>query len=186
MEKKIIKLTTEKELKIFMDPVRQRVLRTMEIIGKPVTAKGLADEMDMTPASAKHHLMQLEKIELIEPDHNEVIHGITAKYYRAANAEIRLGIDEDQYRTEKQMIAENQVMSVFRELTKKVQNDSGSNKRDAVLSGDCLSGVVHLTEKQFILLRKTVLDFIGENQQQSDKTTPYEFALVYSECKKKS
>ena len=157
MERKVIKLTTEKELKIFMDPVRQRVLRTMEILGKPVTAKGLADEMHMTPASAKYHLTQLESIGLVVPDHTRIIHGITAQYYRTADAEIRLGMDKSEYRTECGGIADG----------------------NSSVPGDCYTGVIHLTEQQFLHLRETVMHFIRENQSPSDNTIPYEFALIY-------
>lgn len=121
MEPKVIKLTTEKELKIFMDPVRQRLLRTMRILGKPMTTKGLADELGMTPASAKHHLAQLEQIGLIEFDHSEVIHGITARYYRLADVDVSLGMDQNAYLEECEVIAENQVMSVLRSFTERTR-----------------------------------------------------------------
>lgn len=184
MERKVIKLTTEKELKIFMDPVRQRVLRTMEILGKPVTAKGLADEMHITPASAKYHLTQLESIGLVVPDHTRVIHGITAQYYRTADAEIRLGMEKSEYQTECGVIAENQVMSVFRDFTESVNAHRAADDNSS-LPGDCYTGVIHLTEQQFLHLRETVMHFIRENQSPSDNTIPYEFSLVYCNARPK-
>lgn len=67
MRRKTIKAATEKEQKMFMNPVRQRVFRTMKIIGAPITAKGLADAPKMPPASTKHHLTPLESIGLVSP-----------------------------------------------------------------------------------------------------------------------
>jgi hypothetical protein len=184
MERKVIMLTTEKELKIFMDPIRQRVLHTMEVLGVPITAKGLADELCMTPASAKHHLTQLESIGLVEPDHTAVIHGITAKYYRAADAEIRLGMEDNKFRTEREIIAENQVMSVFRDYTESFDS-CAETECGASFHGDCYIGVVRLTEQQFLKLREDITSFIRENQSLSDGTTPYEFALIYCEGRQK-
>lgn len=154
-----------------MNPMRQRLLRIMHVMGEPVTTKRLADEMDITPASAKHHLAQLESIGLVVFDHSEVIHGITARYYRPADVDISLGMDEE-YRTEKEIIAENLLISVFRDLM-----DS--------LKGDCHTGVVHLTETEYDQLQQTILRFIADKRMPGPETKPYEFGLVYCEGKKK-
>jgi DNA-binding transcriptional ArsR family regulator len=184
MERKAIKLTAEKELKIFMDPIRQRVLRTMEIIGTPITAKKLADELSMTPASAKHHLTQLESIGLVELDHTEIIHGINAKYYRVTDVEIRLGLEDNEFRTEREIIAENQVISVFHAFTKNIYS-YGETKCASSLHGDCHTGVVRLTEQQFLKLHEDITRFISENQSLSEGATAYEFALVYCRARQK-
>jgi len=174
MDTPVIRLTTERELKIFMDPVRQRVLRTMEILGRPVTAKGLADAMGMTPASAKYHLGQLESIGLAALDHTELIHGITARYYRATRAEVRLGAERSEFRAEAEIIAENQVNAVFRAFLARA---AAAGEGD--VSGDCHTGVVRLTEEQLRALREKILSFIRESQTGPADAAPYEFALVY-------
>lgn len=179
MARKIIKLTSEKELKIFMDPLRQRVLRTMELVGTPITAKGLADRMKMTAPSAKHHLTQLESIGLVELDHTELIHGITAQYYRVSDVEVRLGMDERELKREKEIIAENQVMSVFRDFVSNVYGNE-----DAADIGDCHIGVVHLKDEQLTEIRNMILQFVEENRNAGEGTTPYEYALVYAKGQK--
>lgn len=178
MQRKIIKLTTEKELKIFMDPLRQRLLRTFEIEGTPLTAKGIADRMKITAPSAKHHITQLESIGLIEPDHTELIHGITAQYYRLSDVEIRLGVDNTSFQTEKDIIMENLVMSVLQDFQKNLHETD-----DLSSIGDCHVGVVHLKENQLQELKHLILSFIEENRNSDSETTPYEFALVYTKGK---
>ena len=108
-----------------------------------------------------------------------VIHGITAKYYRAKDVEIRLGMENSEFRTEREIIAENQVMLVFRAFTESV-NSCDETEYERSLHGDCYTGVIHLTEPQFSKLREDMMRFIRENRSPSDGTTPYEFALVYS------
>ena len=175
MKRKIITLRTEKELKVFMDPLRQRLLRTMEIAGTPLTAKNIADRMKMTAPSAKHHLTQLESIGLVEPDHTEIIHGITAQYYQIADVEIRMGVDESEFQTEKDLIAENLVMSVFRDFIHNLHTTS-----DLAAIGDIHTGVVHLTEEQYHDIHEQIIHFSEENRKSSPNKTPYEFAVLYT------
>lgn len=177
MNRKTIKLADEKALKIYMDPIRQRVLRTMEIAGIPLTAKKIADEINMTPASAKHHLTKLQSIGLVELDHIEIIHGINAKFYRATDVDVKLGMDEAEYRTEKAIIAENQVMSIFKDFTDCTEQSGQGVKNN--IHGDCLTGVVHLTEMQFHKIQQTIMKIYTENQTKSSETTAYEVALIY-------
>jgi DNA-binding Lrp family transcriptional regulator len=180
MNIKEITLASEKELKIFMDPIRQRILRAMEIAG-PMTSKRIADELGMTPASAKHHLTQLESIGLVELDHTEMIHGITAKYYRAVKADIKLGMGNNEFLTEKIIIAENQVTSVFKDLTASVISREPNDQ--STLPGDCITGVVHLTEQQYQEFNKYVQNFFRKYQVPSQETKAYEVALVFCEAK---
>ncbi len=69
LDKPIVKLATEKELRIFMFPLRQKILRTMHLLGEPTTAKHIADTLGISPSSARHHLIRLQEIGLVEHDH---------------------------------------------------------------------------------------------------------------------
>ena len=80
---KTIVLDNEKKLRIYTLPLRQRIMRKMSISGVPMTAKQIADLLEITPSSAQHHMKQLMSIGLIEADHHEMINGIKANYMRA-------------------------------------------------------------------------------------------------------
>ncbi|NLT49026.1 MAG: helix-turn-helix transcriptional regulator, partial [Clostridiales bacterium] len=73
---KRIKLTTKKELNIYMSPVRQQLLRQLSIANGPMTPKMLSDSLGISPSSVQHHIRKLSELELIELDHTEVINGI--------------------------------------------------------------------------------------------------------------
>ena len=174
MERRIKKLKTEKELKIFMDPLRQRMLRTMEILSVPVTPKKLADVMAITPSSAKHHLTQLESIGLVAVDHTEQIHGITATFYKTLPMEVHIGLDESEYADERGIIAENLLMSVYAGFRGKIK---GRNAQPP-FRGEMLTGVIHLTQEQADKLHDMIRRFIRENETPSAGTIPFEYALI--------
>lgn len=59
-------LSDEKSVGIFMHPLRQRMLEKMMILAEPVTSKHLADELGIAPSSARHHMLKLESIGVVE------------------------------------------------------------------------------------------------------------------------
>ena len=177
MEQTVIQLKTEKELKIFMDPLRQRLLRTMEITAEPLTAKKLADKMEITPSAAKHHLTQLESIGIVEKDHTEQIHGITAQFYRAADVEVRIGMETPVHYREKVLLAENLVMNVFSGFTKRVMEQDIPIEQPP-FRGDLTTGVLHLTQAQADELYEMVKRFTAANARPGNETLPIEYALI--------
>jgi DNA-binding transcriptional ArsR family regulator len=88
---KTIHLESEEQLRIFSLPLRQRILREMQKAGRPVTAKQIADRLNITPSSAQHHLKKLESIGLVEQDHIESINGIQARFMRVSDVMVSIG-----------------------------------------------------------------------------------------------
>jgi predicted ArsR family transcriptional regulator len=177
MERKILELSSEKELKIFIDPLRQRMLRTMAVIGKPVTAKRLADTMKITPAAAKHHLLRLESVGLVGVEHTEVIHGITATYYALLPVDVRLGMEKQEFRAEKGLLAENMLRSVYETFRAKAY--AHPEKAGSVpFAGDLLTGVVHLRQETADELIRLIMQFIKEHEAPEEETLPFEYALI--------
>lgn len=177
MERKILELSTEKELKIFMDPLRQRMLRTMAVIGKPVTAKKLSDAMKITPAAAKHHLLRLESIGLVGVDHTEEIHGITATYYALLPVDVRLGMEKEEYRREKGLIAENLLRSVFEAFREKAYAHP-ERAGNAPFAGDLSTGIIYLRQEEADELSRRIMAFIKEHETPEDGTVPFEYAIL--------
>lgn len=75
-----IDITTRKQLDIYMNPQRQRLLHEMQLIVRPATCKELADAMGISASSVTHHMKKLEELGLVELDHTEVVRGINARY----------------------------------------------------------------------------------------------------------
>lgn len=94
--RKKLYLRTEKELRAYMHPLRQKILHCLYLEPSGMTAKQLADCLHVAPSSTGHHLAALEKVGLVELSHTEKIHGLTAKYYRAAPVDVYLKETEPQ------------------------------------------------------------------------------------------
>ncbi len=177
MAKQYIKLTTKKELQVFMDSTRQRMIRILEIEGKPITAKHLADIMSITPSSAKYHLTQLENIGLVSVDHTELIHGILATYYHLEPVEVRLGMNESAFSNEKTLIAENLLMTIFSNFTEQIKNHPEVSNDDCFF-GDMRTGVLQLTQAEANELHSLIKSYIESHSKPKDGTMPFEFSVL--------
>ena len=91
-EKQTIHITTEKELRTYMHPLRQNILFELSLRPQGMTAKQLADALGIAPSSAGHHLGKLEQMGLAELARTEVIHGFCAKFYKAADVTVNIDV----------------------------------------------------------------------------------------------
>lgn len=177
MDKHIIKLTGEKELRIFMQPLRQKILRTMLIVGKPMTAKQLADTLGITPSSAKHHLTQLESIGIVGIHHTEQIHGITATFYSHLPVTVSIGLDDNELLDDRLAVSENLIMSVYSGFRERCKDYAVSEKSNHFV-GDLLTGVLHLQQEDADTLYEMVRTFIAEYETPVEGSIPFEYGLM--------
>ena len=177
MKKATIYLNNEKDLRIFMLPLRQRILNSMQVEGSPMTAKQIADRLAITPSSAKHHLLKLEEIGLVEFDHSKLINGITARYYSPTGATVSIGQGEDDgLKNERHAFTRNMVAEAYEGYNRVV--DKYSDRKEADFLGDIISGVVHLSNKQAEQLQRTVIDFMEANDKAGENTKAWSFAII--------
>ncbi|MBZ2175559.1 helix-turn-helix domain-containing protein [Schnuerera sp. xch1] len=175
-------LKTEKELKIFMSPIRQKIIKQMEIEGKPITSKHIADKLNISPSSAQHHIKQLQEIGIIEFDHSEIINGIRAKYLKLTEKTVSIGgyIDDD-LALDRDAIAKNMLFETYNNYQALITEKrpiiiEEYNKGNKVV--DLLSGVVHLTTEDANELYDIINQFINNHSKASTDTHPFEFALI--------
>lgn len=177
MEQDMIRLTTEKQLRIFMLPLRQKILKAMYIEGRAMTAKQLADRLSITPSSAKYHLQKLEEIGLVVLDHRMSINGIIASFYRTTGANVSIGNDRfDDFCGERDAFVKNMLADAYdgyKDLVEKHRD-----RKNVGFIGDIVSGIVHLTESQANEIHKAILQFLHDNDQASMDTKPWHFVLV--------
>lgn len=182
MENNRIVITTDKELKIIMSPIRQKIIKLLGYEGKPVTSKYISDKLNISPSSAQHHIKQLISLNIIEYDHFEVINGINAKYLRLTEKTISLGQNIcDDLSDERDILARNMIYEKYEGFQKLVKNlrpliTAEFDKNNKF--GDVLSGVVHLTTDESNELYDMINDFIKNHAKSSDKTHPFEYALI--------
>lgn len=182
MDRTTVCLKTERELKIFMDPLRQRLLRTMEILGVPTTPKHLADLMKITPSAAKHHITRLASIGLVGEDHTENIHGIRAVFYKALPVDVSLGMREQEFAEERSAVMENQVAGIFARLKTNLL-DYAAGGCEGPQPGDCGTGVLHLTKKDLSELQGWIGNYLAEHAAPAEGTEPYECAIIITKAK---
>lgn len=178
MNKKIISLSKIEDLKIFMSPVRQKIIRHMKIEGNPMTAKSVADSLQISPSSAKHHISKLESLGIVELSHTELINGITARYYKPSEVFVNIGSQlEDDLSSERRIIVQNLINNTLEGLQDVRELDVPQDELQNL--GDFVHGVVHLTPDDSKKLFKLMQDFIDTHETKSEGTEPWEYALVF-------
>jgi DNA-binding Lrp family transcriptional regulator len=175
-------IESDKDLKVVMSPIRQKIMKFMRVEGRPVTSKYIADLLNITPSSARHHIKLLEQLGIIKTDHCEVINGITAKYLTITDKTISLGQNiNDELSEERDILARNMIYEIYNGY----QNLIKDNK--TLLTGefnkgnkfaDILSGVVHLTENEANELYDIVNNFINSHSKSTEDSHPFEYALI--------
>ena len=177
-----IVLDTDKELKILMSPIRQKIIKIMSLEGKPVTSKYIADKLNISPSSSQHHIKQLQQIGIIEFDHSEIINGITAKYLRLSEKTVSIGQDiNDDLTSERDILARsilNKTYNGYKELINEKRQLLSEEYRKGNKFADQLTGVVHLSTKEANELFDIIDDFIVKHSKASDNSHPYEYALI--------
>ena len=177
---KMIILQTEKDLRIYSLPLRQKILREMRYFGRPVTAKEIADRLQITPSAAQHHIKQLMSIGLIEFDHMQVIRGIQAQYMRLADVTVSIGQQyADALSDMRDEAAKGMLMEALNGFMHVVHNNRKSPMVDhAGGLNDILTGIVHLTFEEAEEFYRYVFDFLNAHTEAGTDTKPWEIAML--------
>ena len=178
-----IKLSTKKELEIYMNPVRQNLLRLLERSKLPMTPKQLSQKLDISPSSVQHHIKKLESLGVITLDHTEVINGITARYYCPTYVNVRIGLDHpDDTQLQKEVLVQEQIARTYEGfLTQKKKFIEQFNNEDLESRwdlGDIMTGVVHLSPGEGEELLKLIKDFLDAHAVPSAEKSPWEYAFI--------
>lgn len=179
MERKKIYLKTEKELRTYMHPLRQRILFTLGRSKGGMTAKQLADALGIVPSSAGHHLSELEAAGLVELASTEKIHGFTAKFYRAANVSVSLEKLPPELASARRAVLQNHINEIFNHWADAVEALDESGFPRTPDAADFSTGMLYLSRQDTLDLHKMIRDFCDTHAQQIQGTAPYEFTLFY-------
>lgn len=179
---KRIKLKTKEDLNIYMNPIRQQLLRELAIHATPMTPKMLADKLAISASSASHHIKKLLTIGVVELDHQEMIRGIKASYYKHAQVTVQIGLDtEDNFIEEREVYLQNAIANVyegFRTQISKVKQQVNPKEIDKNIWGDILTGVVYLDEEESNELIEMIQTYIEKHAKAKLGQNPWEYALV--------
>ena len=173
-----IVLSGKRELDIFMNPQRQNLIRCMKVTGVPMTPKQISDQIGISASSVQHHMRQLIELGLVELDHTELIHGITASYYRVLPKTIQIGsLVEDENRNLRLAFTQAEISRVFSGFLSYCQ---GASQRTAGSEqfGDILTGITHLQPEKAKELYAMIRAFLKEHEQTGRSGAAWEYALI--------
>jgi DNA-binding transcriptional regulator GbsR (MarR family) len=156
---KTIKLNTKEELNIYMNPVRQQLLRQLNISGIPMTPKMLANQLQISASSVQHHIKKLMSLDLIELDHTELIKGITASYYVPTQVTVQIGLDKtDDLNRQREVLMQESIASIFNNYHKQLQ------KRLSKLRETSSDMFLSKEEKEKVLGNKNEIEIGNEKE----------------------
>ena len=177
MAKKTIKLTTQEDLKIFMSPQRQKLMRHMRIAGKAATSKAVAGFLGVSTSSAQFHIKKLEKLGIVELDHTERINGILAKYYRMADINVSICCNlEGEHFDERNVIMENLMKGTFDGLIEFYE--TGVSDEDIAKYSEFINGFINLTPEDASELLRIMREYIGSHEKSAPNTQVWEYTLM--------
>ena len=179
--RKII-LSTKEDLNIYMNPTRQEILRILALSIDPVTPKMLSDRLGISASGVQHHIKKLLGLNLIELDHTEVINGINARFYKASNVTVQIGLESDDGTShQRKAIMQASISGVYDRFNAHLEESVKENPvttEKLVAHGDILTGIVHLNQKDSAELMSIIRDYIDDHSTPSKEKSPWEYALI--------
>jgi hypothetical protein len=177
MAKKTIKLTTQEDLKVFMSPQRQKLLRHMRMAGEAVTSKAVADMLEISTSSAQFHIRKLEKLDIVELDHTEKINGILAKFYKIGNINVSIGSNiSDDLSNERYITMQNLIKGTFDGLIEFYE--LGESNEEMANHSEFINGFINLTHDDSQELLRMIREFIEIHENEGEGTQIWEYQLM--------
>ncbi len=178
-----VRLSTKKELEIYMNPVRQQLLRQLELAKGPMTPKMLADKLGISASGVQHHIKKLMSLGLIELDHTELINGITASFYKPTYVSVQIGLGlSDDSTSQREVLLQDRISKTFDGFVtqmRNVVNKYPDSNIDLLRQwGDIMSGVVHLTDQESQELMGLITNYIDNHAQPATARSPWEYAII--------
>ena len=148
-------LSTIKEIRALTDPYRQRLMKALERMGRPATAKEVAQSLGESPSKEHYHMGVLMEHGIVEQHHTESIHGITAKYLKVTDRRIKINSEDG--KGEEMFEAVNfffeQGRTAYIEAMNKVKN-AVDKERFEDFEGHMTQTYIYLTEEEAEALYK--------------------------------
>lgn len=186
-----IVLRTDAELKIFSDPLRQRILWKLAERNTPMTAKMVADALGIAPSSAGHHLRRLESLGAVEIDHRETVRGIVATFYRMSARPVSVNLDEPTHESAQRLILENSLRLVEEgfwrhasQLRAKTPQGSTLEALPEVAGLRFTIDMLHLTDAELAEWNEMVRRFMDahDGAHAAPDARPYHCAFIWYEA----
>lgn len=161
----VIYLETEKDLRVYLHPLRQKILSVLERNPEGMSAKQIADTLGIAPSSAGHHLQTLEQAGLVELDRIEIIHGFRAKLYRNTPVTVSVGYFPTKGRLQAALVQEKIAENTHR-LLDAMEITEGT---EAPFLPRFSQGVVYSTPEEMLEFSNYVLAFFEVHKNPAER-----------------
>lgn len=180
---KKIALTTKEELNIYMSPMRQQLLRQLNISTAPMTPKMLAGKLQISASGVQYHIKKLMQLGLIVLDHTELINGITASFYKPDQVTVQIGLSQsDALAEQRNVLIQDSIAQVYdgfhKQMNKRISLKGGEDLDSLQKWGDILSGIIHLTRQESDELMKLITKYIEQHTTPTANSSPWEYAII--------
>lgn len=178
-----VTLISKKELDIYMNATRQKLLRQLSIANAPMTPKMMADKLQISASGVQHHIKKLMLLGLVELDHTELINGITASFYRPAQVTVQIGLTQsDAFAEQREVLIQNSIAQVYdgfqKQMKKHIELHGDKDPYNLKRWGDIMSGVVHLNRQQSDDLMRLITEYIEGHVTPTADSSPWEYAII--------
>lgn len=173
-----ITLTGKKELDIYINPQRQRLLRALTLATEPVTPKQLSEILGISPSSVQHHIAKLVALGVVGLSHTQRIHGITAHYYQALPVSVRIGYLPDAGDAAQRLaLIQNGVNGVLTGFSQYIAQGERRTSQGMPV-GDVLWGISRLQPAEAQALFEQIHQFIAAHEAPASAGEAWEYALI--------
>lgn len=182
---KVVRLETKKELEIYMNPTRQELLRLLALNPDGMTPKMLSDRLSISASGVQYHINKLESLGLVALGRTQMINGITAKYYKAQNVTVSIGLAaDDGTEPNRRAILQNAISRVHEGFYAQIDQMKAEDTELSEL-GDCMSGILHLSRQEAKELLCLIRGYVEAHSAAEEKTSPWEYALILYNAEEK-
>ena len=188
-------LSGKRELDIYINPQRQRLLRELALAGEPMTPKQLSGVLGISASAVQHHIQKLKSLGVVGESHTERIRGITAHYYQALPVTVRVGYGvEEGYDTQRLALLQNGVNGVLQGFDRYLRKEAKTRAADgtgrqprpeepesepyAIPTGDVLWGISRLTQEEASAVMTLIRDFLRVHETPAPDRVTWEYALI--------
>ncbi len=171
----VIYLETEKDLRVYMHPLRQKILSVLERNPEGMSAKQIADALRIAPSSAGHHLQTLEQAGLVELDRIEIIHGFRAKLYRNTPVTVSVGNFPTKDRLQAALVQEKIAENTHRLLDAMEMTEGEEEPFLPRFS----QGVLYSTPEEMLEFSNYILTFLDAHKHPGEGTESFEMTFFH-------
>lgn len=178
-----VELETEKEMRIYMHPLRQRILDLLARNPNGMSAKKVADALQIAPSSAGHHLRALQNICLVEEIRTEKIHGFEAKIYGDTHASVHITPKGMELAPGERTAFLNRELSErsqrFMKAVEKSLSEPGALEQRGEKSPHLSGGICYCSKEEMEELTQMVVQFFEAHTQPKEDRRMYEYCFFH-------